>query len=260
MDDFILRAMIAGAGIAILSGPLGCLVVWQRMAYFGAALSHAALLGIALGFFFSLDLKLAMLSITILSSMLLMLLSRYRQFSSDTILGVLAHVSLALGIVVISLLPNIRVDLMAYLFGDILSVSLEDILWIYAGGALALAVLATIWRPILSLTLNRELALVDGIDESRTRFIFLILLSFVVAISMQLVGVLLIVSLLIIPPATARKFSRSPEQMAGLAVLAGLISVGLGLWASLVFDTPAGPSVVLSSGILFSLSLLKPAS
>lgn len=259
MDDFILRAVVAGAGITILSGPLGCLVVWQRMAYFGAALSHAALLGIALGFFFSLDLKLAMLAITILSSLLLMSLGRYRQFSSDTILGVLAHVSLALGIVVISVLPGIRVDLMAYLFGDILSVSVEDIIWIYAGGGIALVVLAAIWRPILALTLNRELALVDGINESKTRLIFLILLSFVVAISMQLVGVMLIVSLLIIPPATARKFSKSPEQMAGLAILAGLISVGLGLWSSLVFDTPAGPGVVLASGLLFSLSLLKPA-
>lgn len=260
MDDFILRAFVAGAGIAILSGPLGCLVVWQRMAYFGAALSHAALLGIALGFFFSLNLKLAMLSITILSALLLMMLSRYRQFSSDTILGVLAHVSLALGIIVISVLPGIRVDLMAYLFGDILSVSMEDIFWIYGGGTIVLGVLAMIWRPILALTLNRELALVDGINESGTRFLFLILLSFVVAISMQLVGILLIVSLLVIPPATARKFSSSPEQMAGLAILAGLISVGLGLWASLAFDTPAGPSVVLASGLLFSLSLLKPTS
>ena len=260
MEDFIIRALIAGTGISVLSGPLGCLVVWQRMAYFGAALSHAALLGIALGFFFSLDLKLAMLLIMILCSLLLMLLSRFRQFSSDTLLGVLAHVSLALGIIVISLVPGIRVDLMAYLFGDILSVSLGDIIWIYGGGAIALSVLALIWRPILALTLNRELALVDGINESRTRFIFLILLSFVVAISMQLVGVLLIVSLLIIPPATARIFSRSPEQMAFLAILVGFMSVALGLWGSLMFDSPAGPGVVLASGLLFSLALLKRSS
>ncbi len=257
MDDFILRAIVAGAGIAILSGPLGCLVVWQRMAYFGAALSHAALLGIALGFFLSIDLKLAMLGVTLLSSILLMGLGRFQQFSTDTLLGVLAHVSLALGIVVISLLPGIRVDLMAYLFGDILSVSVEDILWIYAGGAVTMVGLAWVWRPLLSLTLNRELALVEGVNESRTRFIFLILLSFIVAISMQLVGVLLIVSLLIIPPAAARHFSRSPEQMALLSILIGLISVALGLWASLQFDTPAGPGVVLAAGLIFTLSLLK---
>lgn len=257
MDDFILRALIGGIGVAILSGPLGCLVVWQRMSYFGAALSHAALLGIALGVFLQIDLKLAMLSVAVLTSLGLLALNRNHQFSADTILGVLAHATLALGIIVLSLLPDVRVDLMAYLFGDILSISWQDIAWIYLGGIGVMGVLALIWKPLLSLTLHRELALVDGVNELRTRFIFLILLSFVIAISMQLVGILLIVSLLIIPAAAARKFSSSPEQMALIAILIGLISVVLGLSASLQFDTPAGPSVVLAASGLFGISLLK---
>ena len=257
MDEFILRALIGGAGIAIVSGPLGCLVVWQRMSYFGAALSHAALLGIALGFLFHIDLKLAMLAVTLLTSLLFIGLQHNRQYSTDTVLGVLAHLTLALGMIVLSLLPEVRIDLLAYLFGDILSISWRDILWIYAGGILVLGALAFIWRALLSLTLHRELALVDGVNESQTRFIYLILLSFIIAISMQLVGVLLIVSLLIIPAATARKFANSPEQMAILAMVAGLISVTAGLWGSLQFDTPAGPSIVLAASILFILSLLR---
>ncbi len=257
MDEFILRALVGGVGIAIISGPLGCLVVWQRMSYFGAALSHAALLGIALGFLFQIDLKLAMLGVTLMTSLLLMGLQHNRQYSSDTILGVLAHLTLALGMIVLSLLPGVRIDLMAYLFGDILSISWQDIIWVYAGGAAVLAALGMIWRSILALTLHRELALVDGINESKTRLIYLLLLSFIIAISMQLVGVLLIVSLLIIPAATARKFSSSPEQMALLAMFIGLVSVLIGLWGSLHFDTPAGPSIVLAASIIFSLSLLK---
>lgn len=257
MDEFILRALLGGAGIAVVSGPLGCLVVWQRMSYFGAALSHAALLGIALGFLFHIDLKLAMLGITLLTSLLLLGLRNYRQYSSDTVLGVLAHLTLALGMIVLSLLPGLRIDLMAYLFGDILSISWRDILWIYLGGALMLGVLAFSWSSVLTLTLHRELALVDGINETRTRLVYLVLLSFMIAISMQLVGVLLIVSLLIIPAATARRFSHTPEQMALIAILAGLISVAAGLWGSLRFDTPAGPSIVLAASILFGLSLLK---
>jgi zinc transport system permease protein len=257
MDEFILRALIGGSGIAVISGPLGCLVVWQRMSYFGAALSHAALLGIALGFLFHIDLKLAMLAVTLLTSLLLIGLQHNRQYSTDTVLGVLAHLTLALGMIVLSLLPEVRIDLLAYLFGDILSISWQDILWIYAGGILVLGALAFIWRALLSLTLHRELALVDGINESQTRFIYLILLSFIIAISMQLVGVLLIVSLLIIPAATARNFATSPEQMAILAMVTGLISVTAGLWGSLQFDTPAGPSIVLAASILFTLSLLR---
>lgn len=257
MDEFVLRALLGGAGIAIVSGPLGCLVVWQRMSYFGAALSHAALLGIALGFLFQIDLKLAILGVTLMTSLLLMGLQQIRQYSSDTILGVLAHLTLALGMIVLSLLPGVRVDLMAYLFGDILSISWRDIFWIAAGGVVVLAALALIWRSILSLTLHRELALVDGVNELRTRLIYLLLLSFIIAISMQLVGVLLIVSLLIIPAATARKFSSSPEMMALMAIFFGLFSVVTGLWGSLYFDTPAGPSIVLAASILFIMSLFK---
>lgn len=256
MNEFVIRALIGGMGVAILSGPLGCMVVWQRMSYFGAALSHAALLGVALGLFLQIDVKLTMLVVSMLTSLGLLALGTNRQFSADTVLGVLAHATLALGTIVLSLMPNVRVDLIAYLFGDILSISWQDIAWIYVGGFAMLWVLKWIWKPLLSLTLHRELALVDGVNELKTRFIFLILLSFLIAISMQLVGVLLIVSLLIIPAAAARKYAQSPEQMAGIASLVGLISVAIGVWGSLQYDTPTGPSIVLAASLIFGVSLL----
>ncbi len=259
MDELILRVLLGGAGIALVCGPLGCLVVWQRMSYFGAALSHAALLGIALGFLLHIDLKIAILGVSLIVSLCLLSLSRLQQYSVDTLLGVLAHVSLALGIITLSLMPNIRIDMMSYLFGDILAINWQDVLWIYTGGIIAFVLLMRIWNSILALTLHRELALVDGINEPRTRLVFLIIMSIVVAISMQLVGVLLVVSLLIIPAATARNFADSPEQMAVFASLFGLFSMLSGLVVSFQIDTPTGPSIVLAAGLFFALSLFVPA-
>lgn len=253
LDDFVVRALLGGIGVAILCAPLGCLVVWQRMAYFGAALSHAALLGVVLGLFFHLNLQLAILLVSLAVSMLLALTRKRGLLSPDTVLGILAHGSLALGLVLLSILPGVRLDLLAYLFGDILAINRLDILWIYLGGLGAYLALAKIWRPLLSLIIQRDLALVDGVNERRTRAVFLLLLSLVVAVSMQVVGILLIVSLLIIPAASARYFARSPEVMAALATLFGMLAVSGGLGMSLLLDTPTGPSMVVVGAALFAL-------
>ena len=258
MDEFIVRALIGGIGVAIVSGPLGCLVVWQRMSYFGAALSHAALLGVALGFFLQINVTLAILVVSTAVSALLLIMGRFKQLSSDTTLGILAHGTLALGMITLSLMPTFRIDLMGYLFGDILTISWIDIFWIYLGGAIILAVLAIIWRPLLSLVIQRDLALVDGINEGRIKTALLLLLSIIVAVSMQVVGMLLIVSLLIIPAAAARRRSQSPEQMAFFAVIIGIVAICAGLWMSFNLDTPAGPSVVFVSSVLFLVSLFLP--
>jgi len=259
MDDFLVRALIGGVGVAVLCGPLGCLVVWQRMAYFGAALSHAALLGVALGLLLHLNLQLAILLVSLAVSALLALLGRRRDLSTDTVLGILAHGALAFGLVLLAWLPGVRVDLMAYLFGDLLAINRADLAWIYGGGALALTVLARIWRPLLSLIVARDLARVDGIIEPRTRALFFVLLSVVVAVSMQVVGVLLIVSLLIIPAASARHFAKSPEAMAAIAAGFGVLAVTGGLALSLIADTPAGPSIVTVGAGVFALTTMLRA-
>ena len=256
MDEFLIRALAGGLGIAVLCGPLGSLMIWQRMVYFGAALSHGALLGVVLGLYLNLSLYLSILVVCITLSFLLLYMDRFKNLTSDTTLGILAHTALALGIVVLSLIPSVRIDLMAYLFGDILSVSWWDVFWIYGGGIMVIGLLGMIWRSLLSLIIQTDLALIDGVKERKIRLTFLVLLSFVVAVSMQVVGVLLIVSMLIIPAACARKFSNSPEQMACLASLFGCLAVILGLGVSLLLDSPAGPSIVVAAAILFALSLL----
>ena len=251
MEYFILKPLLGGVAVALICGPLSCLVIWQRMVYFGATLAHSALLGVAAGLLFKLNLTAAILAVSALVSLLLWLLSRSRRMAADTILGVLAHASIALGIVILSLMPHVRVDLLAYLFGDILSISTADLLWIAGGGAVVAGCIVPIWRPLLGLIIQRDIAFTDGIDEQKYRLIFLLLLSITVAVSMQILGALLIVSFLIIPAAAARYLASSPEQMAWLASLIGILSVCGGLTLSLHYDTPAGPSIVLCNSLLF---------
>jgi zinc transport system permease protein len=251
MDDFVLRALAGGIGVALVAGPLGCFVVWRRMAYFGATLAHAALLGIALGFLFEIDLRLGVMFVSIAVSALVVVLERSRRLAADTLLGILAHGALAFGLVCIAFLETVRVDVMAYLFGDILAIDSADILWIYAGGAASLAVLAAIWRRLLSLTVQEDLARVEGVNVTAVRLAFMVVIAVVIAVAMKIVGVLLIVSMLIIPPAIARRFAATPEAMAALAALFGGISVAGGLAASLAWDTPAGPSIVAVATVMF---------
>ena len=259
LDDFVWRAIFAGVGIAIVSGPLGCFVVWRRMAYLGDTMAHSSLLGIALGFLFNIDLTLGVFSVAAAVAVLLFFLQRQKQIATDAILGTLAHASLALGILVISLMTWIRVDLMSFLFGDILSVEIRDIYWIYGGGLVVLVLLAWLWKPLLALTVDEDLARAEGIPSVRLQLVFMLLIAAVIALAIKIVGVLLVTALLIIPATAARRFSRTPEQMAIIAIIIGIGSVFMGLFASMQFDTPSGPSIVISIVLIFFLSLVLPA-
>lgn len=253
----MLRALAAGLGLSLISGPLGVFVVWQRMAYFGDTLAHSALLGIALGLLFELNLQLSVLLLAVFIAAALLILQRRSLLASDTLLGILAHGSLAMGLVAISFQDEIRIDLLAYLFGDILAVGNDDVFWIWGGALLCLSILAGIWRRLLNLSVNAELAAVDGVQTTGIKLVFMLLVALVIAVAMKIVGVLLITALLIIPAASAQRFSRSPEQMALIATLVGAAAVLIGLFASLLLDTPAGPSVVTAATLLFLLSQLR---
>lgn len=256
-DDFFIRAILAGIGVALVAGPLGCFIVWRRLSYFGDTLAHAALLGVALAFLFEINLTIAVFLVSSAVAISLLYLQKKATLSSDALLGLLSHSALALGLVVLALMTNVRLDLMGLLFGDILSVSKTDILVIYTGGAFVLAVLAFIWRPLFAATVNRELAEAEGLNPDRVNVIFMLLMAIVIAIAMKIVGVLLITALLIIPAATARRLSSSPEQMALFGALIGAGAVVGGLGGSLKWDTPSGPSIVVACVGLFILSLVS---
>ncbi|UWZ96446.1 zinc ABC transporter permease subunit ZnuB [Vibrio splendidus] len=254
MLEFLLPSILAGLGIALIAGPLGSFVVWRKMAYFGDTLAHASLMGLALGFLFNINLYLALLICCLMLAVLLVTLQKQKLVATDTLLGILAHSALSLGLVAVSFLDNVRVDLMSYLFGDLLAVSPTDLVFIYAGAAVIGLVLAIFWRPLLSTTVNEDLAAVDGINIDLMRLILMLLVGIVIAVGMKFVGALIMTSLLIIPAATARKFSNTPEQMAFLASIIGSIAVFGGLSLSWFYDTPAGPSVVISAAAMFMLS------
>ena len=260
LDDFFSRALIAGIGVALVAGPLGCFIVWRRLAYFGDTLSHSALLGVALAFLFEINITLSVFAVSAIVSLTLLALQRRATLSSDALLGLLAHSALALGLVCLAFLTWVRVDLMGFLFGDILAVSVTDIVIIYLGGTFVLAVLVFVWRSLFAATVNRELAEAEGLNPDRANVIFMLLMATVIAISMKIVGVLLITALLIIPAATARRFAGGPEQMAVLASVAGVIAVVAGLFGSLEWDTPSGPSIVVAALGLFVISLTPLAA
>ncbi|WP_392561557.1 zinc ABC transporter permease subunit ZnuB [Orbus sturtevantii] len=256
MLELLLPPLIVGIALSFITGPLGSFVVWRKMSYFGDTLSHAALLGIAFGFLLNINPFYAVIFLTIFLAIALVYLESQQKLAIDTLLGILAHSSLSLGVIVISLMKNIRVDLMGYLFGDLLSITFTDVYFIISGIAVVAIILLCYWNKFLFVTINEELAFSYGINVVKTKLILTLILALTIGLSMKFVGALIITSLLIIPAATARFYAKTPEKMALLAILFGIISVVGGLIFSAYYDTPTGPSVVIVNAALFMFSSL----
>ncbi len=258
MADFILYGLAAGLALAVVTGPLGSFIVWRHMSYFGDTLAHAALLGIALGLLADINLQLSIILVCLLSAVLLIALEKKKTVALDALLGILAHSSLALGVLVLALSDVVQVNLEAYLFGELLTIRFADLLWILSCCAAVLLVLLFYWNRFLSITVHDELAQVDGIDVNFLRYLLIILLAIITAVAMKIVGVLLITSLLIIPPAAARQIANTPEKMAIRASLLGCLSVLIGFYFAFISDTPVGPTIVVAASIIFILLYLLP--
>jgi len=252
-DDFLVRAVLASVGVALAAAPLGCFVVWRRMAYFGDATAHSAVLGIALSLVFSSPIFIGVLLVCIVMAVTVSSLSG-RGIAMDTLLGVMSHSALAVGLVAVSFLSGVRIDLMSYLFGDVLAVGKTDLMIIWGGALLVLLTVVVRWSGLLLSTLNPDLALASGYNPKREQLILTIGLAIVVAVAIKTVGVLLIVAMLIIPAATARIFSSTPELMAVIAAVIAVCASLLGLRGSYEFDTPTGPSIVATCAALFVIA------
>jgi zinc transport system permease protein len=255
MDPFLIRALAAGIGLAIVAAPLGCFVVWNRMAYFGETIAQAGLIGVALGLLFKLDLTLTTLAVTLAVAGLLIALQRQKMIPLDSLLGLLAHGALAIGVIATSLVKGPSVDLMGYLFGDIFAVSQTDLIWVFGGGGVVLAALWYFWQPLLALAVHEELAAAEGINRAYVKAALVILLSLTIAVAMKIVGILLIIAFLIMPAAAARPHVTTPEVMAVAAAGIGVTGVIAGLWLSYRADIPGGASIVLVLAMLAGLSL-----
>ena len=257
IDDFFIRALIAGVGIALVTGPLGCFVIWRRLSFFGDTLSHAALLGVTFSISFDINISLSVFIVSSIVALILIRLQKNTNLAGDALLGLLAHSSLAIGLVVLGFLSFIRFDIMGLLFGDILSVTLSDLLIIWIGGAVIVLILSLIWKPLFASTVNYEIAEAEGLSPEKYNILFTILMAAIIAISIKMVGLLLITGMMIIPAAAARNLSNSPKQMVIISIIFGLLSVLIGLYASLEINTPSGPSIITTSLLFFILSLFR---
>lgn len=254
--DFITRAILAGIGIAILAGPLGSLIVWRRMAYFGDTLAHSTLLGLSLALLLNVNIYIGLITVSLIVAGLLAALNRQKWLASDAVLGILSHTTLAIGLIAATAINGVRVDLLSYLYGDILAVDLQDLAYILVVVIVVLALLAWLWRWLLSSTIHSDLARVEGVPVELANWIFVIMLALVFAVAIKLVGVLLITALLVIPASAARRFAHAPETMALVASLIGSVAVLIGFWASLSWDWPTGPAIVATTAGIFVLSLM----
>jgi zinc transport system permease protein len=252
IEAFLIKALVAGMIVAIVSGAMGCFVVWRRMAYFGDSLAHSALLGIAMGVALNISHNLAVMLVCICFALILMWLQRQKVFATDTLLGIMAHAALSIGVITIGLLEQ-RIDLHGYLFGDILTVSDEQLWWLAIGGAVVLVLLVWNWSSLVLMTIHEDLAMAENVPVFRLHVLLTVLMTIVIAVSIKIVGILLIASMLVIAPATARQMARSPGMMAILACLVGVLSVIVGVYGSFAFDTPSGPSIVATLAAFFML-------
>jgi zinc transport system permease protein len=258
---FVWRALAGGMLTVLLAAPLGCFVIWQRMAYFGDALAHSALLGVAAGLIMGVNPGWSVLVCCIAVALLLVLMQTHRRLGSelsvDTHLGIVAHAGLAGGLVLLTFVDNMRFDLEAYLFGDVLTVTMFDLYRMLIVCVLLAITLFKYWKPLLLLTISEDIARVEAVPVARLRLTFVLLLAIVVATAIQIVGVLLTASLIIVPAAAARRLSATPESMVMISTGIGLLAVITGVFASLVWDLPAGPAIVLAALSIFVLVQLK---
>ena len=255
-DDFIVRAFAAGIGLAFITGPLGCFIVWRRLSYFGDTIAHSALLGVVIAYALDFNLIIAVFVVSCLLALSLLFLQRRTNLPDDALLGLLAHSVLAIGLVLLGILSFIRIDLMGLLFGDILSVNVTDLLFVWIGGVIVLIVLILIWRPLFAGTVNLELAKAEGLNPDLANAIFTLLIASVIAISIKIVGILLITGLLIIPASASRNLSSTPIQMAIISSIIGVASVVLGIQTSMIWNTPTGPTILTITLGVFILTLL----
>jgi zinc transport system permease protein len=224
------------------------------MAFFGHAVSHAAVLGVAVGLALGINLMLGVVAAGLGIALLLVGLETRRLLASDTLIGILGHAALAAGLVALAYMPAVRMDLMAYLFGDVLAVSRGHLIVMVSVSIAVLIAMGLLWRPLLSLTVHEDLARVEGARTLSVRIAYMLVVALVIASGMQVVGALLMISLLIIPAAAARPLARTPITMAAIATAFAAVASIAGLAASFAYDAPAGPAIVLAASFIFVLT------
>ena len=266
-----MTTLLAPLVLAVIAGPVGCLIVWRRMAYFGDAIAHSALLGVAVGLFIGFAPNIGVALISAFFAVLLVYLQHRRKLSIDTLLGILAHGALALGLLLVFWSAvetghgvhneaEHKIDphqlLETYLLGSLENISMHQNISLIIGAIVIGGILKLIWEPLILMTLNMDLARAEGVPTLRLQYIMMGIMTSLVVMGMQITGVLFISSLLIIPAAAARQISTTPEKMIIWAIIFAFSGVSLGYLASKLAYLPPGPAIISTLTTIFIISLL----
>jgi len=255
LDDFLVRSVIAGLIMVAIAAPMGCLMVWQRLAFLSDTLGHAAVMGVGLGLLLEVTPVFGVLAVALLIVFALNRVNSFNSALSETTLAIISHTGLAGGIILVGLLPAQAVNLEAILFGDLLATTRADLTWLLITTVVLLLLLLHHWRSFVAVSVSREIAQAEGIEVRKVHLLMYIMIALLVAVMMKVMGVLLIAAMLVIPTSSARLFSRSPEQMVAVSALYGLGALAGGISSSFHFDWQTGPAIVVSATLLLLITL-----
>lgn len=255
LDDFLVRSVIAGLIMVAIAAPMGCLMVWQRLAFLSDTLGHAAVMGVGLGLLLEVTPVFGVLAVALLIVFSLNRVDSFNSALSETTLAIISHTGLAGGIILVGLLPAQSVNLEAILFGDLLATTSADLVRLLITTLVLLLLLLHHWRSFVAVSVSREIAQAEGIEVRKVQFLMYIMIALLVAVMMKVMGVLLIAAMLVIPTTSARLFSRSPEQMVAVSALYGLGALAGGISSSFQFDWQTGPAIVVCAALLMLVTL-----
>jgi zinc transport system permease protein len=255
LDDFLVRSVIAGLIMVVIAAPMGCLMVWQRLAFLSDTLGHAAVMGVGLGLLLEVTPVFGVLAVALLIVFSLNRVNSFNSALSETTLAIISHTGLAGGIILVGLLPAQSVNLEAILFGDLLATTSADLIRLLITTVVLLLLLLHHWRSFVAVSVSREIAQAEGIEVRKVQFLMYIMIALLVAVMMKVMGVLLIAAMLVIPTTSARLFSRSPEQMVAVSAFYGLGALVGGISSSFQFDWQTGPAIVVSATMLLLITL-----
>ena len=254
--EFMRHALIAGLLASVICGIMGTLVVVNRIVFLSGGIAHAAYGGIGLAFFFGWPYLPGTIGFALAAAMLMAGVSIKAKHRTDTIIGVIWALGMAFGIILIDLTPGYNVDLMSYLFGSILTVPASDLLIMLVLGILITILVAVYYQDLLAMSYDEEFARIRGVPVNGLYFALIGILAVTIVLVIQVVGLILVIALLTIPPFIVEKHAKSLVQMMVGSSLLGALFTVIGLWLSYRYDLTSGAAIIMVAGIAFMLSLL----
>jgi zinc transport system permease protein len=257
--EFMQNALYAGLFASLICGIIGTFVVVNRMVFLTGGIAHAAYGGIGAALFFEIPYIYGTLGFSLAAALIMTTVTLKVPHRSDTFIGVLWAVGMAVGVILVDLTPGYNVDLMSYLFGSILAVPASDIWWMIALGGVTLGLTLYFYRDLIAISYDMEFARLRGVPVHFLHFLFMALVAVAIVFIIRVVGLLLVIALLSIPPFIAEKYARSLGVMMVMAVGLSAVFNILGLWLAYRFDLSSGASIILVAAAGFFLSLLMDA-